>query len=148
MFVTIAPSFDALTVLQRAEPRPSVDSRFRGQPVRERLGAFLAHALALLTGPIAPALVFAISPPDSFTYEHARESLNFQLTLLLVSVGLVLTAAVTVVVMATLAPLLMPVFVAAEVAVGVSMTLGLIVRACYRAAHGSLVRYPALRFFK
>jgi uncharacterized Tic20 family protein len=56
------------------------------QPVNEneRLLAVLSHALTLITGFIVPLIIYILKKDESaFVKEHAKESLNFQLTLLI-----------------------------------------------------------------
>ena len=49
----------------------------------ERMLAVLSHALTLFTGFIGPLIIYIIKKDESaFVREHAKESLNFQLTLL------------------------------------------------------------------
>lgn len=74
------PGPDMAPPAKAARPSRPVDER---PAADDRSLAVLAHALAILTGFIAP-LVLWLARKDSPVIEpHAREALNFQLTLLL-----------------------------------------------------------------
>lgn len=50
----------------------------------ERLLSILAHVLTMFTSFIAPLVIYLLKKDESlYVKEHARESLNFQLTLML-----------------------------------------------------------------
>ena len=50
----------------------------------ERTLAILSHALTLLGGIFAPLIIYLLKKDDStYVTEHAKESLNFQITILL-----------------------------------------------------------------
>ena len=50
----------------------------------ERIAATLAHLLTLICGFIAPLVIYLIKKDDSqYVAEHAKESLNFQITIFL-----------------------------------------------------------------
>ncbi len=63
----------------------------------EKTAAILAHVLVLVGGFIAPLIVYLVKKDDSkFVRKHAAESLNFQLTLLIVTLicGIILMGTV------------------------------------------------------
>ncbi|MEY4313092.1 MAG: hypothetical protein RLZZ319_601 [Actinomycetota bacterium] len=45
-----------------------------------RQTAALAHILGIVTGFVAPLIIFIVKKDDSFVRDHAREALNFQIT--------------------------------------------------------------------
>ena len=47
----------------------------------EKTMAILSHILALLTGFIAPLIIFLVKKDSPYVMAHARESLNFQITM-------------------------------------------------------------------
>jgi uncharacterized protein len=50
----------------------------------ERMLGVLSHALTLIAGFLAPLIIYILKKDESvFVREHAKESLNFQLTLLI-----------------------------------------------------------------
>ncbi|HUR09880.1 MAG TPA: DUF4870 domain-containing protein [Flavitalea sp.] len=50
----------------------------------ERTAATLAHLLTLVTGFIGPLIIYLLKKDDSrYVAEHAKESLNFQITIFL-----------------------------------------------------------------
>lgn len=56
------------------------------QPVaeNERLLAILSHVLTLIGGFLAPLIIYLVKKDESaFVRDHAKESLNFQLTLMI-----------------------------------------------------------------
>ena len=100
-------------------------------PVSEndRLLSILAHVLTLFTGFIAPLVIYLIKKDDSpYVREHARESLNFQLTLLIAYfVGFILLA------------VLIGILVLAAVGI---IQLVLVIVATVKAADNQMYRYP------
>ena len=58
----------------------------------EKTIAILSHALTLAVGFIAPLIIYLVKKDDSgFVKDHAKESLNFQITVCIVLVGLFIT---------------------------------------------------------
>src|SRR6478672_10908820 len=58
----------------------------------EKTMALLAHVLTLATGFIAPLVIYLLKKDESsFVTAHAKESLNFQITLFLAIIVLFLT---------------------------------------------------------
>jgi uncharacterized Tic20 family protein len=47
----------------------------------EKTMAILSHILALLTGFIAPLIIYLVKKDSPYVLAHARESLNFQITM-------------------------------------------------------------------
>ena len=45
-----------------------------------RQNAALAHVLGIVTGFVAPLIIFIVKKDDAFTRDNAREALNFQIT--------------------------------------------------------------------
>ncbi len=45
-----------------------------------RQNAALSHVLGIVTGFIAPLILFLVKKDDPFVRDHAREALNFQIT--------------------------------------------------------------------
>lgn len=99
----------------------------------EKTMALLSHVLTLVFPFLAPLIIFLIKKDESaFIAAHAKESLNFQITLLLI----VILLCVTVVGIIGL-----PV-------VGIA-DLVLVIVATVRASEGKLYKYPfALRLIK
>ena len=58
----------------------------------EKTLALLAHVLTFVSTLLAPLIIYIIKKNESpFVAEHAKESFNFQLTLVLVCIGLFVT---------------------------------------------------------
>jgi len=58
----------------------------------EKTLALLAHVLTFVSTLLAPLIIYILKKNDSpFVAEHAKESFNFQLTLVLVCIGLFFT---------------------------------------------------------
>ena len=108
-----------------------------GPPTQdEKTMAILSHVLTLVVGFIAPLVIY-LSKKDqpSFALEHAKESLNFQLSLLIyffagfilmvVIIGILILAAIGI------------------------FTLIVVIVATLKAANGEMYRYPlCIRFIK
>lgn len=102
-----------------------------GEPDQEeRVWALLAHVLTLVGSFVAPLVIWLVKKEDSpFVAEHALESLNFQITLIIATaVGMALTC----------------------VGIGVLLLTGLgifalivVLLATFRASEGKPYRYPA-----
>ncbi|ANE52557.1 DUF4870 domain-containing protein [Flavisolibacter tropicus] len=106
------------------------------QPVsdNERMLGVLSHALTLIASFVAPLIIYILKKDESmFVREHAKESLNFQLTLMLAYfIGFIL---IFVVIGIILLPL-----------IGI-VQLVLVVIATINAADNKLYRYPfCIRF--
>jgi uncharacterized protein len=64
-------------------------ARIAGPSDEERTMAMLCHLLGIFTGFIGPLVIWLVRKNQSaFIDHHGRESLNFQITLLLVTLGL------------------------------------------------------------
>jgi uncharacterized Tic20 family protein len=100
----------------------------------ERLLAILSHILTLIAGFLAPLVIYLVKKDESaFVREHAKESLNFQLTLLLAY----LVCFILIIVL---------IGILGFVVVGVAQ-LVLVIVATIRAADNQLYRYPfTIRF--
>jgi uncharacterized Tic20 family protein len=58
----------------------------------EKTLAILSHILTLVAPILAPLIIYLIKKDESrFVTFHARESLNFQITLIIVVIGLIIT---------------------------------------------------------
>jgi uncharacterized Tic20 family protein len=58
----------------------------------ERTMAILSHILCIVAGFIAPLIIYLIKKDESaFVREHAKESLNFQITMFIVYIILIVT---------------------------------------------------------
>jgi uncharacterized protein len=58
----------------------------------ERTLAILAHILTLVSGFIAPLIIYLVKKDESkYVAEHAKEALNFQITITLIYIGLLIT---------------------------------------------------------
>ncbi len=102
----------------------------------ERMLAVLAHALTLIAWIFAPLIIYLLKKDDSYyVRDHAKESLNFQLTLLIAY----LVAFMLVIVV-------IGVFLLAVIGF---MQLVLVIVATIKAADNQLYRYPfTIRFIK
>lgn len=100
----------------------------------ERLLSVLAHILTLVVSFLAPLVIYLIKKDESaFVKEHAKESLNFQLTLFIAYIVSFLLIFVLIGI-----PLL--------VLIGLAQ-LVLVIVATIRAADNQLYRYPfCIRF--
>lgn len=102
----------------------------------ERTLAILSHVLTLVAWFFAPLVIYLVKKDESpFVREHAKESLNFQLTLIVayIAAGLLML-------------LLVGFFLLMLVAL---MQLVLVIIATVRAADNQLYRYPfTIRFIQ
>jgi uncharacterized Tic20 family protein len=58
----------------------------------EKTMAILSHVLTLVVGFIAPLIIYLIKKDESsFIAHHARESLNFQITIFIIIIALIIT---------------------------------------------------------
>lgn len=107
-------------------------------PVSEndRLLSILAHVLTFFFGFLAPLIIYLIKKDESaYVREHARESLNFQLTLW---IGYIIGIILTLVIIGILL----------LVALGI-VHLVLVIVATVKAADNKLYRYPlSFRFIR
>jgi len=102
----------------------------------ERTLGILAHALALVAGFVGPLIIYLIKKDESqFVAANAKESLNFQLTVL---VGIVIGVILTMVIIGAL---LLGV-------IGIA-NLVLVIVASIKASENKIYRYPVnIRFIK
>jgi uncharacterized protein len=104
------------------------------QPVSdEKTMALLSHVITFVSNFIAPLIIYMLKKDESsFVAAHAKESLNFQLTILLIVIALVLS------VVGILLLWLVGIY-----------TFVLVIVATIRASEGKLYRYPfCIRFIK
>ena len=99
----------------------------------EKTIALLSHILTVVAPILAPLIIYLVKKNESaFIEAHAKESLNFQITLILICIGLVITIIGIVVI-----------WIVAIIA------LVLVVLATIKASEGKLYRYPVtIRFIK
>ena len=99
----------------------------------EKTMAILSHILTLVAGFLAPLIIFIIKKDESkFVSAHSKESLNFQLTMMLIFIGLFITVIGILLIWL----------------VGIFMLIMVIV-ATIRASEGKLYKYPfCIRFIK
>lgn len=102
----------------------------------ERTMAILAHVLTLVCGFIAPLIIYLIKKNDSkFASEHAKESLNFQITMFLAFMVSFILWIILIGILITWV-------------LGIAM-LVLVIIATIRASENKLYRYPfCIRFIK
>lgn len=107
-------------------------------PVTEndRLMGILSHILAIVGGFLAPLIIWLVKKDESpYVKDHAQESLNFQLTMMLAWI-------VSFILMFVLIGILLIVIV------GI-LNVVLIIVATIKAADGQLYKYPfSIRFIK
>ena len=99
----------------------------------EKTAGMLAHLLTIVSSFLAPLIIYLIKKDESvFVAAHAKESLNFQITVFLISILLFITI---------IGILLLWL-------VGI-ITLVLVIVAALKASEGKLYRYPfCLRLIK
>ena len=99
----------------------------------EKTAGMLAHLLTVVSSFLAPLIIYLIKKDDSvFVATHAKESLNFQITVFLICFVLFITL---------IGVLLLWL-------VGI-ITLALVIVAGLKASEGKLYRYPfCIRIFK
>jgi len=99
----------------------------------ERTMAILSHILTLVAGFIAPLIIFLIKKDESpFISAHAKESLNFQITIFIIILGLFIT------IIGILLIWLVGIF-----------SLVCVIIATIKSSEGKLYRYPVnFRFIK
>jgi uncharacterized Tic20 family protein len=92
----------------------------------EKTMAILSHILTLVAAILAPLIIYLVKKDDSvFVSTHAKESLNFQLTVLIICIGLFITI---------IGILLLWI-------VGI-VSLVLVIVATIKASEGKMYRYP------
>jgi hypothetical protein len=98
--------------------------------------AILSHALCIIGGFIAPLIIYLVKKDDSpFATAHAKESLNFQLTMLIAYI-------VSFILMIILIGVLLMVLI------GIA-NLVLIIIASIKASEGKFYKYPfSIKFIK
>lgn len=99
----------------------------------EKTLAILSHVLTLVAPLLAPLIIYLVKKNESaFVEAHAKESLNFQITVILVCIILVITI---------VGMLLLWI-------VGI-LSLALVIVATIKASEGKLYKYPVnFRFIK
>lgn len=99
----------------------------------EKTMAILSHVLTLVVGFLAPLIIYLIKKDESaYVKEHARESLNFQITVFILMVALFITV---------IGILLIWI-------VGI-LALVFVILATIKASEGKLYKYPfSLRLIK
>ena len=99
----------------------------------EKTMAILSHVLTLVVGFLAPLIIYLIKKDESsFVREHARESLNFQITVFILIIALFITLIGILLVWI----------------VGI-LALVFVILATVKASEGKLYKYPfSLRLIK
>lgn len=99
----------------------------------EKTMAILSHALTIVFPILAPLIIYLIKKDESaYVAWHAKESLNFQITVMIVVIGLIITIIGILLVWL----------------VGIAVLI-LVIIASIRASEGKLYKYPfALRLIK
>jgi uncharacterized Tic20 family protein len=101
----------------------------------EKTMAILSHILCLVAGFIAPLVIYLVKKDSPYVTAHAKESLNFQLTMLIAVI-------VSVILMIVLIGFLLLWLL------GIA-NLVLIIIATIRASENKMYRYPvSIRFIK
>jgi uncharacterized Tic20 family protein len=102
----------------------------------EKTMAILAHILTIFAGFIAPLVVYLVKKDESaYVAAHAKESLNFQLTLLIAYL-------ICIVLMVVLIGILL-------IWVVMIANLVLVIMATIKASEGKLYKYPfSIKFVK
>lgn len=103
-----------------------------------RMMGMLAHVLGIVLGPIGPLIIWLVKKDESpFVDDQGKESLNFQLTFLIVWVAVFIITVVTCGIGGLLAPVVLVVVVVFCILAGVA------------ANNGERYRYPInIRFIK
>jgi|ERR1700685_3515670 uncharacterized Tic20 family protein len=92
----------------------------------EKTAGMLAHLLTVISSFLAPLIIYLIKKDESvFVATHAKESLNFQITVFLISIILFITIIGILLIWL----------------VGI-VTLVLVIVAALKASEGKLYRYP------
>jgi uncharacterized protein len=112
---------------QSQNPLLGVDEQPSYTPTsEEKTAGMLAHLLTVISSFLAPLIIYLIKKDESeFVAAHAKESLNFQITVFLISFVLLITI---------IGILLLWL-------VGI-ITLVLVIVAALKASEGKLYRYP------
>ena len=99
----------------------------------EKTMAILAHVLTFVAGFVAPLIIYLIKKDESaFIREHARESLNFQITIFIIIILLCIT--------------IIGILLLWLVGIG---ALIFVIMATIKASEGKLYRYPfSIRLIK
>ena len=99
----------------------------------EKTLAVLAHALTFASTFVAPLIIYLLKKDDSkFVADHAKESLNFQITVFLACIALVITV--------------IGIFILWAVGIAAAV---LVIVASIKASEGKIYRYPlTIRFIK
>lgn len=101
----------------------------------EKTMAILSHILALLTGFIAPLIIYLVKKDSPYVMAHARESLNFQITMAIA------IFASWLLVFILIGLILLPIVYIAD--------LVFIIIATIKASENKLYKYPfSIRFIK
>lgn len=105
----------------------------------DRSMAMLCHLLSILTGFIGPLILWLVKKETSpFVNHHGREALNFQITMFLISLGLVaISAVVALVTLGFGIFILFPIFIVLPILILVAEII-----ACMAANRGEWHRYP------
>ena len=99
----------------------------------EKTMALLAHILTLVSALLAPLIIYIVKKDESeFVAAHAKESFNFQLTVILIYIGLSITVVGILFIW-----------------VAWLLSIALAIVATIRASEGKLYKYPfSIKFIK
>jgi hypothetical protein len=101
----------------------------------EKTMAILSHILCIVAGFIAPLIIYLVKKESPYVMAHAKESLNFQLTML---IGVIVSILLMILLIGFLLLWLL----------GIA-NLVLIIIATIKASENKLYRYPfSIRFIK
>lgn len=101
----------------------------------EKTMAVLSHILSIVAGFLAPLIIYLVKKDSPYVQSHAKESLNFQLTMLIAYIVCVILMVVLIGIL-----LIWLVMIA---------NLVLVIIATIRASENKMYKYPfAIRFIK
>ena len=111
----------------------------------EKTMAILSHILCLIVGFIPPLIIYLVKKESPYVQAHAKESLNFQLTLFAAWIGIWIVTMVLSFVISFFSLILMP-FLMLILVIG---AIVFIIIATIKASENKLYRYPfSIRFIK
>jgi uncharacterized Tic20 family protein len=97
--------------------------------------AILSHVLCIVAGFIAPLVIYLVKKDSTYVQSHAKESLNFQLTMM---IGYIVSFILMIILIGVLLLVLLSI-----------ANLVLVIIATIRASENKLYRYPfSIKFVK
>lgn len=101
----------------------------------EKTMALLSHILCIVAGFIAPLIIYLVKKDSPYVQAHAKESLNFQLTML---IGYIVSFILMIILIGMLLLMLLSI-----------ANLVLVIIATIRASENKLYKYPfSIKFVK